>query len=207
MRKLIGFGARGVGVRLFLLTCAGLFASSGVAAAHVCQPPPLVSPFAQWGDTSDYFLAPGGSFDGGTSGWVLNDAELSSGAGAGFNFGSISASGSVTIGAGGSATSPSLCVNSTMPSLRFFARQLSRGGDLSVQGVVQASEANSAMTVTITELPDGSMPSWAPIGRVALLTASLPAGASVNGVLRFSVPAGAGAWQIDDIYVDPYRTS
>jgi hypothetical protein len=61
------------------------------------------------------------------------------------------------------------------------------------------------MTVTVTEVPDRSMPSWAPVGRVALITASLPAGVSVNGVLRFSVPGASGAWQIADIYVDPYR--
>jgi hypothetical protein len=94
-----------------------------------------------------------------------------------------------------------------MPSMRFFARQVSPGSDLLVQGVVQPSDVSSAVTVTITEVPDGSMPSWAPVGRVALITASLPAGVSVNGVLRFSVPGATGAWQIDDIYVDPYRVS
>jgi hypothetical protein len=112
----------------------------------------------------------------------------------------------LTIGAGGSAVSPSLCVNSTMPYIRFFARQVSPGSDLQVQGVAP-SGASPAVTVTVAQVPDGSMPSWAPVGRVALITASLPAGVSVNGVLRFSVPGATGAWQIDDIYVDPYRVS
>jgi len=203
MRKFARFAARGIGVRLLVLTCLGVFASTGIAAAHVCQPPPLVSPFAQWGDPSGYFLAPGGSFDGGADGWVLNGAALSAG-NTGFRFGSVGASGSLTIGAGGSATSPKLCVNSTMPYIRFFARQVSAGSDLRVQGVAP-SGANPAVAVTIADVPDGSMPSWAPVGRVALITASLPAGVSVNGVLRFSVPGASGAWQIADIYVDPYR--
>ncbi|MGO9899029.1 MAG: hypothetical protein ACLP0J_04910 [Solirubrobacteraceae bacterium] len=174
--------------------------------ADAWLPSSLVTPFAQWGDTNGYFLAPGGSFDEGTAGWVLNGAELSTGSDAGFSFGSISASRSLTIGAGGNATSPRLCVNNTMPYIRFFARQVSPGSDLRVQGVAP-SDASPAVTVTITEVPDGSMPSWAPVGRVALITVSLPAGVSVNGVLRFSVPGATGAWQIDDIYVDPYRTS
>ncbi len=206
MCKLVGSGARRVGVRLLLLTCMGVFASTGVAAAHVCQPPPLVNPFAQWRDTSGYFLAPGGSFDGAAAGWVLNGAELSNGSGAGFSFGSISASGSLTIGAGGSAISPSLCVNSTMPYIRFFARQVSRGSDLLVQGVQPAGDG-PAVPVTVTELPDGSMPSWGPADPIAVITASLAPGESVNGDLRFSVPGATGAWQIDDIYVDPYRGS
>ena len=206
MHRIEGFAARRAWVRLLLLTCVGVFASAGVAAAHVCQPPPLVSPFAQWGDTSGYFLAPGGSFDAGAAGWVLDGAELSSGAGAGFSFGSVSASGSLAIGAGGSATSPSLCVNSTMPYIRFFARQVSRGGDLVVQGV-QSGNPSSAMPVSVTEVPNGSMPSWAPVGRVVVVTSSLASGESVNGLLRFSVLGATGAWQIADIYVDPYRTS
>jgi hypothetical protein len=205
MRKFTSFGARGIGMRLLWLTCLGVFASPGIAAAHVCQPPSPVSPFAQWGDTNGYFLAPGGSFDGGTSGWTLNGAALGSSS-SGFVFGSLSATRSLTISAGASATSPSLCVNRTMPSIRFFARELTAGSALEVQGVVPGA-GSPAMTVTITQVPDGSMAVWGPVSPVVLLTASLPAGASVNGVLRFSVPGAVGAWQIDDIYVDPYRVS
>jgi hypothetical protein len=94
-----------------------------------------------------------------------------------------------------------------MPSIRFFARELTAGSALEVQGVVPTSAGSPAMTVTITQVPDGSMAVWGPVSPVVLLTASLPAGASVNGVLRFSVPGAVGAWQIDDIYVDPYRVS
>lgn len=205
MRRCSPFVVRRAGMRVLLLTCLGVFASAGVAAAHACQPPPLISPFAQWGDTSSYFLAPGGSFDTGDAGWVLSGAALSAGGG-GFSFGTIAASRSLTINAGGSAISPSLCVNSTMPYIRFFARQLSRGGALVVQGV-QSAEAGPAQTVTIAVLPDGSMPNWSPAGRLALVTASLAPGVSVTGDLRFSVSGTTGAWEVADIYVDPYRVN
>jgi hypothetical protein len=205
MRKLVRLAARRFAIRLVGLTFLGLLVSTGVAAARACEPPAPVFPFAQWGDNSGYFLAPGGSFQSDAAGWTLDGATVSAG-NAGFNFGAVSAMSSLTIGAGGSATSPSLCVNSTMPSLRFFAHQVTRGSDLKVQGV-ESGNASAAMTVTITDLPDGSMPDWAPTGRVALVSASLPAGVSVNGVLRFEVPGATGAWQIADIYVDPYRVS
>jgi hypothetical protein len=163
-----------------------------------------VTPFAQWGDTNGYFLIPGGSFSGAAAGWALDGATLSN---AGFNFGSVSATSSLTIDAGGSATSPSLCVNSTMPYLRFLARQVAAGSGLTIQGIVPASANSPEMTVNVTDLADGSMPSWAPTGRVALVTVELAPGVSVKGMLRFEVPGATGAWQIADIYMDPYRGS
>jgi hypothetical protein len=203
MRKLVRLSARRVAARLVTVTLLGVLASTGVAAARACQPPAPVSPFAQWGDTSGYFLVPGGSFDSGTSGWALNRAALGAG-GSGFDFGSVSASRSLTISAGGSAISPSLCLNNTMPSLRFFARELAPGSDLRVQ-VTSTGGFLIPVTITVTDLRDGSMPTWAPTGRVALLSVQLPPGGSLPAVLKFQVPGATGAWQIADIYVDPYR--
>ena len=55
-------------VRRAFLALAGvssvaLFAGTGAALAS-CPPQPVSTPFAQWGDTNDYFQVPGGSFEG-----------------------------------------------------------------------------------------------------------------------------------------------
>src|SRR5438105_3682323 len=58
---------------------AGAFASNSILAT--CQTPPVSTPFSQWGDSNDYFLAPGGSFEGTADqvGWTLSNAALTSG--------------------------------------------------------------------------------------------------------------------------------
>jgi hypothetical protein len=40
----------------------GALASNSILAT--CQTPQVSTPFSQWGDNNDYFLAPGGSFEG-----------------------------------------------------------------------------------------------------------------------------------------------
>lgn len=170
-----------------------------------CQTPPISTPFSQWGDTNSYYLAPGGSFEGTADqvGWTLSDATLTPG-NEPFYVDAPGDSQSLTIDGGGSATSPYFCVDNTMASLRFFAQQVTSGSDLQLQALVQT--ANGPQTVSLTDLADGSMPSWAPTQPIVGDATGLPDGQTVQVALQFSVPASSGAWQIDDVYVDPWRS-
>jgi hypothetical protein len=197
---------RTVACRIAGLTCLVVLASTGVAFATsetfaACPVPPLSTPFSQWGDTNSYFLAPGGSFEG-TSGWTLSGASLTPGNEPFYVDGSGDSQ-SLTISAGGTATSPYFCVDNTMSGLRFFAQQATAGSDLQVTALVQTSSGVHA--VSLADLADGSMPSWAPTQAVGS-GGSLPDGQTLMVALQFSVPQSAGSWQIDDLYVDPYRS-
>jgi hypothetical protein len=88
-----------------------------------------------------------------------------------------------------------------MPSLRFFVRQTDPGSDLKVQGVVQTPRG--PISITVADLADGSLSSWTPV-QVNVDTSRIPRGTSIPAALRFVVPSD-GSWQIDDVYVDPYR--
>lgn len=185
-------------------TCAAMVATNSPAVAAPpsparCSTPPLTTPFAAFGDTGGYFPAPGGTFQtpADAAGWTLQHAAVTPGAGG--------ADGSLTIDGGGSATSPLFCLDSTMPSLRFLAQELSPGDDLKVQVVIQLGNAH--IPLTIARLADGTMPELAPVTPIGLATHLLPRWASLQVALRFTVPAGAGRWQIGDVFIDPYRTS
>ena len=182
---------------------AGAFASNSILAT--CQTAPISNPFSQWGDNNDYFLAPGGSFEGTADqvGWTLSNATLSSG-NEPFGVNDPGDSQSLTIAGGGSATSPFFCVDNTMSSLRFFAQQVSAGAGLRAQALVQTS--NGVTTVPLAHLLDGSTPKWAPSDPVVANTSSLADGQTLQVALQFTVRASAASWQIDDVYVDPYRS-
>lgn len=189
--------------RVAALTCFGVLASTGVAFAS-CPAPPVSTPFSQWGDTNHYYLVPGGSFEGTSDQirWTLSGASLTPG-NEPFYADNSGDSQSLTIPAGGTATSPFFCVDDTMSSLRFFAQEASAGSDLQVQVVVQTPNGNQ--TVPLADLADGSMSSWAPTNPIAD-GGSVPPGATLSIALQFSVPQTSGSWQIDDVYVDPYRS-
>jgi hypothetical protein len=186
-----------------LVVPAGAFASNSILAT--CQTPAVSTPFSQWGDNNDYFLAPGGSFEGTADqvGWTLSNATLTSG-NEPFLVNDSGDSQSLTIAGGGSATSPFFCVDNTMSSLRFFAQQVSAGGGLRVQALVQTS--GGVTTEPLAHLFDGSMPAWAPTDPIATDFSGLADGQTLTVALRFSVRSWSASWQIDDVHVDPYRS-
>jgi hypothetical protein len=181
----------------------GAFASNSLLAT--CQTPPVSTPFSQWGDNNDYFLAPGGSFEGTADqvDWTLSNATLTSG-NEPFLVNDSGDSQSLTIAGGGSATSPYFCVDNTMSSLRFFAQQVSAGGGLRVQALVQTS--GGVTTEPLARLFDGSMPAWAPTDPIATDFSGLADGQTLTVALRFAVRSSSASWQIDDVHVDPYRS-
>jgi hypothetical protein len=191
-------------LRIAALTCAGLFASAGVALAS-CPDQSLTTPFAQWGDTNSYFLIPGGSFEGTSDqvGWTLSGASLTPG-NEPFYVNNSGDSQSLTISAGGTAISPFFCVDNTMGGLRFFAQEATAGSDLQVQALIQ--RRYGVHTVPVADLADGSMSSWAPTDPLGGDSSGLPDGYTLQVALEFSVPQSAGSWQIDDLYLDPYRS-
>jgi hypothetical protein len=194
IRKVVG--------RVAAMTCVAVFASTGAALAS-CQTQPVSTPFAQFGDTSSYFLVPGGSFEGTADqvGWSLSNAELTAG-NEPFQVDGGSGNQSLTINGGGSATSPSFCVDSTMPDLRFFAHQSAPGSDLQIQAVFHVGHRQFAWPLAVVK--DGSMDAWAPTRQIGLHVGLLPGWMHIPVQLRLVV-AGGGSWQVDDVYVDPFR--
>lgn len=196
---------KGLG-RLAAMTALGVLASTGVAAAASCPTASTITPFSQFGDNNSYFVAPGGTFEGaslapGTS--TRGSVSLTPG-NEPWHVVSPSDSESLTIAAGGSVTLPFTCVDSTMPDVRFFARQTAAGGALKVSIVVQ-TPGGWHITVPLARLADGSMNSWGPTAPIFTPAGlALARGLTVQAALRFSVPYGGGAWQIDDVLVDPY---
>src|SRR5690242_16514253 len=171
-------------VLALLAVPGGAFASNTILAS--CPAQQLSTPFAQWGDTNSYYLAPGGTFEGTADqvGWTLSGATLTAGNEPFFVNGSGDSQ-SLTIAGGGSATSPFFCVDNTMSSLRFFAQQASAGAGLRVQALVQTS--NGVSTVPLAHFLDGSMPAWAATDPIAADSSSLADGQTVNVALQFTV--------------------
>ena len=191
-------------LRIAALTTFLVFAGAGAAFAS-CPVQSADTPFLQLNDSSSYFLIPGGSFEGSVDhvGWSLDNASLTLG-NEPFQVSSSSDIQSLTIEGGGSATSPYFCVDNTITSLRFFAAQLDAGSDLQVDALVQ--KGHGVTDVPLADLADGSMPSWAPTDPIDGGSDSLTGARTIQVALRFTAPSPTGSWQLDDIYVDPYRS-
>lgn len=189
--------------RLTATTCVAMFVGTGAALASPCGHETTSTPFAQFGDTSSYFLVPGGDFTGtaAQTGWTLQNAGLTA-ADAPDLAGTGTETQALVVNGGGSAVSPTFCVDATMPTLRFLAKQATGGAGLAVNGVVTVGW--HTFVVPITTIADGSMPAWAPTASIKLPT-QLPHGVKLPVRLQFRVAPGAASWAIGDVYVDPWR--
>ncbi len=189
-----------------LITAAAL-AVPAVASAATCPVRPTTTPFAQWGDTGNYSLVPGGDFESAlpASGWTVTHARETPG-NEPFHVDGPSDSSALTMDSGSVATSPAFCIDDSMQSFRFFARALGSKGDLRLSLIVQTAHGRVEVPSSqLLDLTAGTMTTWAPSPAASIPERSvLPSGETGLAQLVFH-DTGATSWQIDDIYVDPFR--
>jgi hypothetical protein len=180
---------------LFALAAVGVLMSATAARADLlssCSTTAVSQPFAAWGDSSSYELAPGGDFE--SPGWALDDgAALVTGSEPFAATGSVGAQ-SLSLPAAADATSASFCVDAGKPTLRLFA---SGGGLLAVE----IETGGLTVPVGVVAAPS----TWAP-SPILLSGASLLAplgGGTVQARIRVS--ALSGHPHVDDVFVDPWN--
>jgi hypothetical protein len=174
---------------------------------QTCSAPQVLPAFASFGDSRDYVLAPGGSFEAKTlDGWQVEKAKRD-GDGSSLIVEDDANKQSLKVPAGGSAVSPAMCVDLTYPTMRFMTKAQKNKGTLRVEVIYPDSD--NPVFHEIGTVDAGASDKWQ-------ATADMPVyperGGAAPGMrrvaLRFtSVSDGdaAGDWRIDDLYVDPKR--
>jgi hypothetical protein len=183
-----------------LITLGACTSAAVASTSAVCPSAPTSTPFAQFGDSADYSLVPGGSFESGAPGWSLTGSTIVTG---NESYEVAGGTQSLAIQPGGVALSPAICVTTADVAFRLFVRRTS--GSWGVLNVSLRWTDASGMThnTTVASLQGGT--SWAP-SPILELAGALPLwqpGSSLPVKLVFSPEQCGGAWAIDDVYVDP----
>jgi hypothetical protein len=185
-------------VRRRMMRAAGvavlaLAAFPGMASAAKCDNVPTSKVFAAIGDTNDYFLAPGGDFEGKLT-WKADGPVVQA-----YTHPALPAAGptGLVLRAGSSVTSPKLCADLDRPTMRFFVYAPERRGTLRVDALGEHGE-----TVQLGRL-DGAAVSLNSglLGFGNLLGLDLDTSKHVQ--LRLT--AESGTWMADAVYIDPYK--
>lgn len=183
-----------VGLSVLCWTAAASATATGKPAPADCGA--TTSPFAQWGDSGQYYFPGNAGFESGSSGWLLTGgASVVSGNESYFAH-DPSDSHSLLIPAGGSATA-SVCIDKFSPGLRVFA--VGNGATITVS--LSASGPNSPSKVDGGSFTAGS--SWAPSPLISTGASSATSNASGHTV-QVQISVSGAAAQIDDLYVDPF---
>jgi hypothetical protein len=172
-------------------------ASAGLGLA--C-PSATSNPFAAWSDYANYAFAPDGGFEAGASGWSLSGARVVAG-NESFYVHSKTDKTSLSLPAGASALTPPMCISLLSSKMRFVAR-----GDSASKVKVQI--IYRGLLSSVLGILDGGTystgGSWKPSPQVGMLGGVLPL---LTSSVSFRFTAVGGAAAIDDVYLDPMKSS
>ena len=190
--------------RLVAAVCLSL-ALSPAAAQAACPVQPTKQVFRAFDDAAYYALAPGGSFETGTASWTHSGTRVAAGNETYF-LNSATDTKSLQVPAKMYATSPAFCVGMEHPTLRLMMRKASGSlGKLKVDLLYPDGRLTGVKTVGVIG-NTGQYASWAPSPSLDLATALPFKSATQTMDVRLRVTADtAGAWAVDDVFIDPYR--
>ena len=180
-------------------------ANAGIltASATDCGDESLSQPFAGFGDQAQYKLVEGASFEDSMRDWTLmGGAKVVSG-NEPWKVGGSSDTKSLVLPAGSSVITPAACVGIQEPTLRFFAKKNS--GLLSTLAVSVYVKTSLGLVVPVpvgVVLGNGQ---WKATPRMLIVANLLPLLPGDRTPVAFQFTPLLGSWQIDDVYVDPWR--
>ncbi len=192
-------------------TSIALVAACALAAPSAAQAGPLVADapdcsaqsssavFAPWLDPAQYVPAPGGDAES-AAGWTLSGgAAIAAGNEPWFVHGA-SDSHDLSLPAGASATTATMCVGIEHPTVRFFSRGSGASSSLHVDVRFETADG-SVLTMPVGVVGPGS---WAPSPVFPLAVSLLPLLPGDHTPVQFRFTAVGGGFDVDDVHVDPW---
>jgi hypothetical protein len=151
-------------------------------------------------------LAPNGGFESGASGWSLGGGAGLVAENEAFHLNAAGDSTSLSLPAGSSAVSPPLCMSIDTPLFRLLARNSGNpSSTLRVEAIYNVLGLGLLHTTVSNSVSAGQ--EWVPTQEMSpFLGLSTVVGTLVPTYIQVRItPVGpGGAWQVDDLFVDPF---
>jgi hypothetical protein len=182
----------------------GAVAAMGAVAtpAHAgsCGIRSTTTAFAPFGDSAEYFLAPGGGFESGLGGWFGSQGIGTVWGNEPWN--AFGGSYSLLMPQGGRATSPTFCVAQGETAVRLFVKRPGVAySKMHVEVTVQ--QASGGVVQSWLDV-DGAKAGWWASPIVTIPTA-FGTSASEQVFITVSDNGAPAPWVVDDVSVDPVK--
>ncbi len=182
-------------------TLAALAASSTAAAATAatCAAQTTKQAFSRYGDANQYFLAPNGGFEGGTIGWTYGGGAVVVSGNESAYLNSTSDRKSLKLPANAWVRTGQICIDTTQQIVRLMVS--GRSGQLKIDAKIVS--AGNIRTWS-TQVDASSSSSWRPSQLIQFAQGSNQYLGATTLELTFT--AIGATWQIDDVFVDPFKS-
>jgi hypothetical protein len=189
-----------------LAVAANASAGVGDAVFSPCDDP-VSQPFLPWLDSASYALVPNGGLESAASGWSLSGGASMVSENEPFYVRDAADGSSLSLPSGATALSDEACVGLFSPTMRFFTRNTGSSSSTLRVDAVFTDAFGQNRSLLIATLSAGA--DWQPTQPVFILAnvAALPmrTGGAAHVAFRFSAQGSGGDWQIEDVYIDPYK--
>ena len=173
-----------------------------VESAKDCDDPAAAKVFRPWLDLANYVPAPGGHAES-SSGWTFKGGAKIVSGNEPWKVGDSRHGSSLSLPAGSSATTGAMCVGIGHPTMRFFAKRNSGLLSTMVVEVVFNGLGGAIRSLPIGVVVGGTQ--WQPTLPYPVIASLLPLLPGQMTPVQFRFTPLLGSWQIDDVYVDPWR--
>jgi len=182
-----------------LSTVAGILPS--------CAARPTTTPFAPWGDQSSYFLMPAGGFEAGATGWSLGDGpKVVSGNETSF-VNAKTDTHSLSMPTGATVVSPTVCVAMGENTIRMFVKNSGvASSNLHIQAIVQNPLTGLVLSTGFDIKGTAGNTSWSPTDRLFIPNLLGGVLGTQNLTLVFTTTGKPATWNVDDVFVDPFKS-
>jgi hypothetical protein len=162
--------------------------------------------FAHWGDRATYFLVSNGDFENGSTDWALTGGARVVGGNETYYVGGVADSHSLSIPYGGAAESRTLCVSRGEDVIRLFVNNSHVSGAILHVDATVVNPDDGAVGYSAFDV-SGDVPSspWTPTMRLKI-PHMLGGNGTEQVTLRFSTRGTRATWNVDDVYVDPFKS-
>jgi hypothetical protein len=195
------------------VSCALVGATETAASASLlgsllpsCAPVPTTMPFAPWGDSHSYFLMPDGGFESGAPGWTrVAGPTVVSGNETSF-VNARTDSHSLAMPTGGVVVSPTQCVAMGENTIRLFVKNSGVASSvLHIQAFVQNPLTGLVLSTGFNIKGTAGATAWAPSNQLFIPNLLGGVLGTQRLTLVFSTTGAPATWNIDDVYVDPFK--
>ena len=178
----------------------------GTGSASYCSPTSTQA-FTSWGDQNAYTLLPNGSFENGSTSWTMSGGAKVVAGNEPYFLNGRRDSHSLLLPAGSSAYSATMCFALGDWHLRFLMRNVgSQTGSLRVT-VIVPSLVGGLLTILDGGTVSGNG-TWQPSPRLQLLLCNVTSLLGTKAVaFRFTPVGRDAAYKIDDVYLDPWKST
>ena len=162
--------------------------------------------FAAWGDKATYFTVSNGGFENGSTDWSLSGGAKVVAGNESYKVGGAADSHSLSIPFNGAAESRTFCVSRGEDAIRLFTTNSGVSGSvLHVDAIVTSAENGNVATAAFDVNGNPSASGWAPT--IQLKIPNMLGGSGTEQLtLKFSTRGTSAKWNVDDVFVDPFKS-